>query len=213
MALNLWDPVAVTAVTNPGIVEGETFPANSRLMFEFPERDGLAPCKFFWYDGGNMPSQDVLPDSLLPASYRRRIERAAAENKDRVSVIASGALFKGTKGAIFSPDDYGAKFYMLPEDQFEEYQKPEPSLPRITYNGPTDQRHKSEFVAACKGEGKTMSNFGYAGRLTETILVGNLAVRAGEGKRIEWDAANLKSPNMPELNQFVAREYRDGWAY
>jgi hypothetical protein len=56
-----------------------------------------------------------------------------------------------------------------------------------------------------------MSNFGYAGHLTETILVGNLALRAGEGKRIEWDAKNLKSTNMPEINQFVHREYRSGW--
>ena len=56
-----------------------------------------------------------------------------------------------------------------------------------------------------------MSNFGYAGRLTETILVGNLALRAGEGQRIEWDPVGLKSTNRPEINQFVAREYRSGW--
>ncbi|MDA1232807.1 MAG: gfo/Idh/MocA family oxidoreductase, partial [Planctomycetota bacterium] len=52
---------------------------------------------------------------------------------------------------------------------------------------------------------------GYAGRLTETILVGNLAVRAGEGQRIEWDAKNLVSTNLPDLNQYVQREYREGW--
>ena len=57
-----------------------------------------------------------------------------------------------------------------------------------------------------------MSNFGYAGRLTETILVGNLAVRAGEGQRIEWDAKNLVSTNLPEPNQYVQREYREGWS-
>lgn len=56
-----------------------------------------------------------------------------------------------------------------------------------------------------------MSNFGYAGRLTETILVGNLAVRAGEGQRIEWDARIIVSTNLPDLNQYVQREYREGW--
>lgn len=56
-----------------------------------------------------------------------------------------------------------------------------------------------------------MANFGYAGRLTETILIGNLALRAGEGTRIEWDAKALKSPNVPEVNQFVSRVYREGW--
>ena len=57
-----------------------------------------------------------------------------------------------------------------------------------------------------------MSNFGYAGRLTETILVGNLAMRAGEGQRIEWDAKNLRSTNMESVNKFVHREYREGWS-
>ena len=56
-----------------------------------------------------------------------------------------------------------------------------------------------------------MSNFGYAGSLTETILIGNLALRADEGTRIEWDAKNLKSPNVPAVNQFVSRTYRPGW--
>ena len=62
----------------------------------------------------------------------------------------------------------------------------------------------------------TMSNFTYAGRLTETILIGNLALRVGEGDRIEWDAKNLKATNADSLSvdvsQFVHREYREGWS-
>ena len=57
-----------------------------------------------------------------------------------------------------------------------------------------------------------MSNFGYAGRLTETILIGNLALRVEEGKRIEWDAKNLVSTNIEDVNQYVHREYREGWS-
>ena len=93
------------------------------------------------------------------------------------------------------------------------YKNPDPWLPRVPFKGGTDERQKWEFVATCKGEYEpgTMSNFQYAGRLTETILVGNLALRAGEGKRIEWDAKNLKSTNVPEVNEFVSREYRSGW--
>jgi hypothetical protein len=56
-----------------------------------------------------------------------------------------------------------------------------------------------------------MSNFGYAGRLTETILLGNLALRAGSGNKVDWDAANLKATNHPELDPFIKREYRNGW--
>ncbi|MFK7819312.1 MAG: gfo/Idh/MocA family oxidoreductase, partial [Planctomycetaceae bacterium] len=107
----------------------------------------------------------------------------------------------------------GAKYVMLPQEDFKDYEKPEQTLPRIPYKSGGDQRQKWEFVQTVKGEYKpgTMSNFEYAGRLTETILVGNLAMRAGEGQRIEWDAKNLRSTNVEAVNKFVHREYREGW--
>jgi predicted dehydrogenase len=207
MALKLWDPVAVTATKNPGLFEGETFPGSSALEFEFPEREGLPPCKFFWYDGGNLPSDEIL--SQLPKGFQRKIEQQKKDPNRKTS----GAVVVGSKGLLFSPDDYGAKYYLLPEDKFSDYEPPEQTLPRIPFKGSGDQRQKWEFVSTVKGEYEpgTMSNFGYAGRLTETILVGNLAMRAGEGQRIEWDAKNLTSTNVPEVNQFVQREYRAGW--
>ncbi|MDA9934924.1 gfo/Idh/MocA family oxidoreductase, partial [Rubripirellula sp.] len=207
MALKLWDPIAVTAVKNPGLFEGETFPGSSSLMFEFPERDGLAPCKFHWYDGGNLPGDDII--SQLPASFQKRID----QQKKNPNRKTSGAVVVGSKGLLFSPDDYGAKYYLLPEDKYKDFKKPEQTLPRIPFKGGGDQRQKWEFVSTIKGdyEPGTMSNFGYAGRLTETILVGNLAMRAGEGQRIEWDAKTLTSPNVPEVNKFVNRDYRKGW--
>ncbi|MCP4891093.1 Gfo/Idh/MocA family oxidoreductase [Rubripirellula sp.] len=206
MALKLWDPIAVTAVRNPGFFENETFPASSSLMFEFPESEGLAARQFYWYDGGNLPPDDVI--SQLPESFQKRV----AQQRDG-GRKTSGAVIIGTKGILFSPDDYGAKYFLLPEEKFTDYQPPEQRLPRIPFKGGGDQRQKWEFVATVKGEYEpgTMSNFGYAGRLTETILVGNLALRAGEGQRIEWDPVNLKSTNRPEVNQYVAREYRSGW--
>ncbi|MCG8651260.1 MAG: Gfo/Idh/MocA family oxidoreductase [Pirellulales bacterium] len=206
MALELWDPIAVTAVKNPGIFQGETFPGSSSLMFEFPEREGLPACKFYWYDGGNLPNDEILKQ--LPASFQKRI---ATQKKDP-NRKTSGAVVVGSKGLLFSPDDYGARYFLLPEDNYKDFEKPEQTLPRIPHKASGDQRQKWEFVSTIKGEyGGTMSNFGYAGRLTETILVGNLAMRAGEGQRIEWDAKALKSPNVSPVNEFVQREYRDGW--
>lgn len=207
MALELWDPIAVTAVKNSGIVEGETFPANSMLKFEFPERNGLAACDFYWYDGGNLPREELL--NQLPESFKKRIAAQKSGGEK-----TSAALLVGTKGMLLSPDDYGARYFLLPESEFTAYKKPEQSLPRIPFQGGTDERQKWEFVHAIKGTHKagTMSNFGYAGHLTETILVGNLALRAGEGKRLEWDAKNLQCTNAPEINKFVQREYREGWS-
>ena len=207
MALELWDPIAVTAVKNPGIFEDETFPGSSSLMFEFPTRGNLPACNFYWYDGGNLPNDDVI--SQLPESFQKRIQQQREGGRK-----TSGAVVVGSKGLLFSPDDYGAQYYLLPEDNFKDFKKPEQSLPRIPYKAGGDQRQKWEFVSTVKGEYEpgTMSNFGYAGRLTETILVGNLAMRVGEGQRIEWDAKSLQSTNVPAVNEFVQREYREGWS-
>jgi hypothetical protein len=206
MALQLWDPIAVTAVSNPGIYEGETFPGSSTIKFEFPKRGNLPACSFYWYDGGNLPSDEII--SKLPESFQKRVQ-AQRDGKQKTS----GAVLVGSKGLLFSPDDYGAKYMLLPENQFVDFKLPEQSVPRIPYKAGNDQRQKWEFVASIKGEYEPgpMANFDYAGRLTETILVGNLALRAGEGQRIEWDAKSLTSANRPEVNQFVQREYRAGW--
>ncbi len=210
MALQLFDPVAVTAVRNPGLYENETFPASSHLMFEFPERNGLVPCELHWYDGGELPSEDLT--SQLPESFQKRIAEQRQGGRK-----TSGMLAVGTKGYLFSADDYGSRYHLLPKERFVDHEPPEPSLPRIPFRGGGDERQKWEFVHSITGEHKpgTMSNFGYAGRLTETILIGNLALRVKEGERIQWDAKNLKATNVSELsvdvNQFVHREYRDGW--
>lgn len=206
MALKLFDADAVTAVENPGIFEGETFPGRSHLLFEFGQRDGLPACKFHWYDGGALPPEAIIKQ--LPESFQKKVDQQKDGGRK-----TSGAIVVGSKGVLVSPDSYGARYFLLPEEDFTNFKPPVESLPRIPFKGSGDQRQKWEFVSSIKGdyEPGTMSNFGYAGRLTETILIGNLALRADEGTRIEWDAKNLISPNVPAVNQFVSRTYRQGW--
>lgn len=68
-----------------------------------------------------------------------------------------------------------------------------------------------EWIAECKGSKKrAVSNFEYAGPLTEAVLLGNVALRAGN-KKLFWDSDNLKITNLPEANQFLKDEYRIGW--
>ncbi|MCA9126368.1 MAG: Gfo/Idh/MocA family oxidoreductase [Planctomycetales bacterium] len=208
-ALKLWDPIAVTAVKNSGIVDSEQYPSSSTLKFEFPEREGLAATDFYWYDGGNLPPDEILEQ--LPESFQKRIADVRAGKVQRKT---SGAVVVGTEGMIFSPDDYGARYDLIRNGVVtKDFEKPAQSLPRIPFEGGTDERQKWEFVKTITGEYEhgTMSNFGYAGRLTETMLVGILALRGETGKRYEWDAVNLKCTNAPEINQFAAREYREGW--
>ncbi len=214
MALELFDAEAVTPIVNSGIVEGETYPATTSLLFEFAARKNFPACKFHWYDGGELPPEDIIQQ--LPKSFQKRVaeQRAGATGPDgKPKRKTSGAVIVGSKGIMFSPDDYGAKYVLLPKEEFVDFRPPEQTLPRIPFKGLDDQRQKWEFVSTIKGEYEpgTMSHFGYSGRLTETILVGNLALRAPVGKRIEWDAKSMTSPNVPEVNEFVRREYRDGW--
>ncbi|MCA9132061.1 MAG: Gfo/Idh/MocA family oxidoreductase [Planctomycetales bacterium] len=209
MATNLWDPIAVTALQNSGIVDNEQFPSTSTLKFEFPERQGLSATDFYWYDGGNLPSDEILEQ--LPAAFQKRVaEQKAGTSGKRTS----GAVLIGTEGTIFSANDYGAQYDVLRNGKIDKDVKlPPQSLPRIPFEGSNDQRQKWEFVKSITGEYEpgTMSNFGYAGRLTETMLVGIVALRGQQGKRYEWDAENLKCTNDPSVNKFVHREYRDGW--
>ncbi len=216
-ALELWDPVAVTAVKNSGIVDNEQYPSSSSLKFEFPERNGLVATDFYWYDGGNLPSDDLLA-KIQNAGFQKTLAEKKANTRDRGY---SGALIIGSKGIVFSPNDYGAVYDVVIDGKVVVsegkpvggYRMPEQSLPRVPFDAGTDERQKWEFVKSITGEYEhgTMSNFGYAGRLTETMLVGVLALRGEVGKRYEWNAADLKCTNVPEMNKYVGREYREGW--
>ncbi len=179
-ALELYDPLTIVAESS-GVVENETFPKDCIITFEFGARGDLAPAKMIWYDGGKLPPKELLHGE---------------------EVTSSGLLLVGDKGSLYSPNDYGAANVLLPKENFKEFKKPEPSLPR-------SPGHFKEFVIACSGGPAAMSNFEYAGRLTETILLGNVALRAG--KKIEWDAENMKCKNVPEADQYITREYRKGF--
>jgi hypothetical protein len=104
---------------------------------------------------------------------------------------------------MYSPNETGEDYRLFPKEKFRGYTPPAPTLPRPC------REHHEEWIKACKGEGSTLSNFDYAGPLTEMLLLGCVALRARS--RIEWDAANLKITNNPKTNDLLRREYRKGW--
>ncbi len=112
----------------------------------------------------------------------------------------SGVLFVGSKGMILS--DYG-RHVLLPADKFADFQRPEPTIPKSI-------GHHREWVEACKSGGPTTCNFAYSGPLTEAALLGAVSYRIG-GKKLQWDAANLKAIDCPEAEPLVSRPYREGW--
>ena len=111
----------------------------------------------------------------------------------------SGVLFVGDKGMLLA--DY-SKHLLLPENQFVDFVRPAQSIPDSV-------GHHKEWLNACKTGSPTTCHFGYSGPLTEANHLGNVAFRAG--KKIEWDAKNMRIPNAPEAERFLKREYRSGW--
>jgi len=111
----------------------------------------------------------------------------------------AGVLFVGSKGMLMA--DY-TKHRLLPESRFAGFKAPARSISDSI-------GHYDEWIEACKHGAPTTCNFNYAGALTEAVLLGNVAYRAG--RKIEWDAATLKVTNDPTAMNFVTREYRNGW--
>ena len=175
-------------------------PPSSIIHLNYPRTDGKGNIKVSWFDGGLLPQR---PDELLPEE--------AFGNWD------GGVLLEGTKGKLLL-DCYGENPRLLPTKLMKQVSLPKKTIPRVP------EGHYVQWVNACiagPGKGKTSSPFEYAGPFTESILIGNLAIRSylmksGDQyhgrKKLLWDAKNMKITNFDEANQFVKRNYREGWS-
>jgi predicted dehydrogenase len=195
MALGLKNPTSVVAETSGH--NKIVYPKWSQIVFEFPEMDGRAALKMYWYDGGKRP-----PAKLLEGCPRGEGNRP----------FASGALVVGEKGNFFSPGDYGGENRStgtVVDGKFTNQRNVEMKAEFEESPG-----HFEEFTNAIAGTGTPRSNFPeYSGPLTETILLGNLAVWA-DGQKIVWDAENLKikENSNEELESIVRHSYHNGYS-
>ena len=211
-ALKLGYPIEIEAASSA--INRDTYPLKSTIRFEFPARDGLAPAAFWWYDGGNpKPGKPYEHDGS-----NKPPEEVTADVKQLLDKVPdSGCLLIGDKGQMFSPDDYGARFFLKLSDEKEftdgkshEAVRAVPvTIPRNAFQGDFDLRHHLEWIAACKGGQPGYSNFDIAAYLTEIILLGCVALRAG--RKLEWDGPGMRAKNAPEAAQYLRREYRKGW--
>jgi predicted dehydrogenase len=205
----------------PSEIEAETvdltkdcYPIQSKIRFQFPAREGLAPVTFRWYDGGKRKGQSSHDNSNKPPK-----EVTADILTIETSIPNSGCLILGSKGQIFSPDDYGTEFDVKLNDEKEftrgsahpAVKEIPQTIPRNQFvsRGDTDRAQHQEWISACKGGQPGYSNFDIAAYLTEIMLLGCVAMRAG--KKLEWDGPNMRAKNAPEASQFVHPSFRKGW--
>jgi predicted dehydrogenase len=168
----------------------ETAPLWSIIELHFPARRNKPPVKMTWYDGGKLP----------PAEH---FEGAKPANKD------GGSLVVGSRGTLFTRTWHGGQdekdmFQLLPAERFQNFEPPTPTLTR-------PRSHHQEFVDACYGKGEALSNFRYAAVLTESLLLGNVALRTG--KRLDWDAGKMRAKGCPEADAYLRPHPRKGWSF
>ena len=116
-------------------------------------------------------------------------------------------MLVGDDGVLLTDWDNGWKMY--PEERAKDYGSPPKILPR-------SPGHREEWLQACKGGPAPGSNFDWAGPMTETVLLGNVALRPQlreelTTKKLLWDSEQMRFTNHPSADQFLKREYRAGW--
>ncbi len=180
-------------------VNDETFPSSCTVTMEFPARGAMPPVTYTWREARLLPPRpEGLPEYV-------QFHDPDKEKSDDIIYMGDkdcGSILVGDK-AMATCDTYGTRPRFLDKDTQAEYDASEkPEL--------KGANHHRNWIEACKGIGQANSRFDYAGPFTETVLMGNLAVQAGEP--IEYDPKTMKVTNLPEANRFVEREYRTGWS-
>lgn len=181
----------------------DSYPPSSKIHIQFPAREGMPPVELVWYDGGIKPRR---PDEL--------------KADEPMADVDGGMIFEGSKGKLMA-GLFGMRATLLPTSKMKEISPPEPSQSLVP-DGSVG--HQQQWVQACKnGFGSyTSSNFDIAGPLTETVIMGNLAVLSYNYKQgdefpgrklLLWDGPNMKITNFEPANKFVKRNYRGNYDF
>ena len=180
--LKLGLPTSIETISTP--FNKVSYPNATTTYYEFPARDGMPAVKLTWYDGGLTP----------PKPFEMGEVKLEGEG---------GVLYIGSKGKMLQ-NTYGARPRLLPVELHNDFGAPAEKTQRVP-----NQAHEMNWVNAIKGNDTISSPFSYAAHLTEIMLLGVAAMRAGT--RLMYDGANMKFTNNVAANQFLTREYRKGF--
>lgn len=173
---------AIDNQVSHGVRNDVAFPYSCTIQFKFPKQETLPPFDLFWYDGGMKPA---TPDELGSGTLE-----------------PEGMMFVGDKGKILS-GFRNENPRLLPESKMKSYLNGQEAPKDVNEPG------LQYWIDAFKNKTQSPGSFLNAGPITETILLGGVALRAR--KKIEYDSQNMKIINNEDANRFLYREYRKGW--
>ena len=184
-ALALDAPLTIEASASH--VDPEICAGSHLVTYRYGARGDRGPLTVTWYDNGLLPP---TPQGIDPDDPRQRL--GEEEN---------GLIIVGEKGLITCAGWSGMP-RLLPLELSRAYKRPPKTIPRV-------EGHHADWLQACKGGTPACSNFEYGARLTEFMLLGNLALRTG--KVLKWDPREPRASNAPEAQPFIEGTYRKGW--
>jgi hypothetical protein len=173
---------ALNGNVSVGVKNDVAFPLSCVVRFKFNAQPELPPFELFWYDGGMKP---VTPDEI--AAQEKSLER-----EGMMLVGDKGRIIAGFRGE--NPQLYVDNKNITP---------PKPTVARINEDA------NNVWIDSFKNNTQSPGSFIYSGPVTETILLGGVALRTG--KKVEYDSSNMKITNIPDANKYLVREYRKGW--
>jgi predicted dehydrogenase len=173
--------LATTCEAKGTEISSDTCPQWLTAEWSHPANDWRPAVTVNWYDGGKKPG--------MPSD---------AFDRDK---LFKGVLFHGDKGYLLC--DYGYRI-LMPKGDLTYYDSPE-----ADELIPPSLGHHQEWIHACKTGAPTLCNFDYSGTLIENNMLALVAYRVG--KKLEWDAKNLKATNCPEAEKYIRKQYRQGW--
>jgi predicted dehydrogenase len=185
-ALGLEAPDTVEA-SGTGGVDSEVCSRGLLVTWRFAGSEKRGPLSVHWYDGGLRPP---TPPGIDPDDPKQRLGEGD-----------NGIFFVGERGLITCAGWSGMP-RLLPLERHREYVRPPRTLPRV-------EGHHADWLQACKGGTPACSNFGYGAKLSEFVMLGNVALRAR--RLVRWDAVGMRATNAPEADAFLREDYRSGW--
>ncbi len=167
-----------------------SYPTACAIRLKFAARADMPELDLFWYDGGMKPR---LPEVV---------------EKHNVEMGREGILFVGDQGAIMA-GFHGQDPQLFAQDKREPLWKDGPPAPTAGKGRREPGQRHNPWLDAVQGGEPSPGSFLNAGSITDAVNLGTVALRAG--KKVVFDSENMRITNAPEANQYLKRDYRQGW--